>query len=82
MKITLLHQDGISNYCMRKMHGQTTPKSPYIFMEPKVHYWLTSVHQCSEPYKSTSHNQLYFLNQLHYYPPIYDYDTHAAVIIL
>jgi len=26
-KITLLHQDGISSYFMRKMHGQTTLKN-------------------------------------------------------
>jgi len=27
-KITLLHQVGISNYLMRKTHGQTTLKKP------------------------------------------------------
>jgi hypothetical protein len=34
-----------------------------LFMEPKVHYRLTSVHQCSKPDKSTPNNQPYFLNQ-------------------
>ena len=28
---TLLHQVGISNYFMRKLHGQTTLKLPLLF---------------------------------------------------
>jgi len=37
-KLTLLHQVGISNYFMRKMHGKTTLNSPSILEKPVLPY--------------------------------------------